>query len=62
MTSFSAAMDAGQVAGPRLRSKAFMGDASFAAKRPAAVQQRAALQVWISDGLIASALKAMAAG
>lgn len=45
MTSFSAAMDAGQMAGPRLRSKAFMGDASFAAKRPAAVQQRAALQV-----------------
>lgn len=45
MSSFSAAMGPGQVAGPRLRSKAFVGDASFAAKRPAAVQQRGALQV-----------------
>ena len=45
MSSFSAAMGPGQVAGPRLRSKAFVGDASFAAMRPASVQQRGALQV-----------------
>ena len=45
MASFSAAMGPGPVAGPRLRSKAFVGDASFAARSPASVQQRGALQV-----------------
>lgn len=52
MSSFSAAMGPGQVAGPRLRSKAFVGDASFAAMRPASVQQRGALQV--GDRLMSS--------
>ena len=54
-------MEAGQVAGPRLRSNAFVGDASFAAKRPASVQQRGVLQVWVCNGSERIALTTLAA-
>ena len=51
MAVFSSAMGAGPVCSNRLRSTAFLGDASLgAAKRAAPLQQRAALQVGAMHG------------
>ncbi len=52
-------MGPGQVAGHRLRSKAFVGDASFAAKWPASVKQRGAVQVGDRLMRLIAALEAM---